>query len=225
MVLVQFTDSDFILPFMLLLHTILHFGRAACPIKHKCFVSIMVTKLFPWAWDQVWESSVQLRRGQPEPEKQEQSSSERISCGLCTVLFKYRNHRICREAALFSLDVRVACTEPHITRADWSVSPHLIITVSCPRVYDTLELDDVLSSVCLYAFIIVSIWLWIGVLGNRLTWVKYFRYLDHKITSRIWIPFVFEVTENILFQQSSHTLKLLGSPPIEQRMNPLFVCK
>lgn len=40
------------------------------------------------------------------------------------------------------------------------MSPRLIITVSCPRVDDTLELDDVLSSVCLYAFIIVSIWLW-----------------------------------------------------------------
>lgn len=83
--------------------------------------------------------------------------------------FKYRNHRTWREAALFSLDVRVACTEPHITGADRSVFPRLVITVSCPRVYDTLQLDDVLSSVCLYAFIIVSIWLQIGVSGNRLT--------------------------------------------------------
>lgn len=43
------------------------------------------------------------------------------------------------------------------------MSPRLIITASCPRADDTLELDDVLSSVCLYAFIIVSIWLWAGL--------------------------------------------------------------
>lgn len=110
---------------------------------------------------------MQLHRGQPEPEEQEQSFSEGISCGLCTVPFKYRNHRTCRKAALLSLDIRVACTELYITGLDRSVSPHLIITVSYSRVYDTL--DDVLSSVCLYAFIIVSIWLQIGISGNRLT--------------------------------------------------------
>lgn len=161
--------------------------------------SVIETKLFPWVCDQVWESSALLLRGQPEPEEQQQSFSEGISCGLCTVPFKYRNHRTWREAALFSLDVRVACTEPHITGADRSVSPHLIITVSCPRVYDTLELDDVLSSVCLYAFIIASIWLQIGVSGNRLTWVKHLRCLDHKNISSLWIPFGFKVTENIMF--------------------------
>lgn len=156
--------------------------------------------------DQVWESSVQLHWGQPEPKEREQSFSGGISCGLCTVPFKYRNHRTWRGRALFSLDVRVACTEPYITGADRSVSPHLIITVSCPRLYDTLELDDVLSSVCLYAFIIMSIWLQIGFLGNRLTWVKHFRCLDHKNSSSLWIPFGFKVTENIMFlTELTHT--------------------
>lgn len=110
-----------------------------------------------------------VQRSYTEDSQEQRSFSERISCGLCTVPFKYRNHRTWREAALFSLDVRAACTEPHITGADRSVFPRLVIAVSCPRVYDTLELDDVLSSVCLYAFIIVSIWLQIGVSGNRLT--------------------------------------------------------
>lgn len=126
-----------------------HFSRAVCHISCIFGVSVIETKLFPWVCDQVWESSGQLHRGQPEPKEQEQSFSEGISCGLCTVPFKYRNHRTWRDPALFSLDVRVACTEPHITRADRSVSPHLIITVSCPTVYDAFELDDVLSSVCL----------------------------------------------------------------------------
>lgn len=156
--------------------------------------------------DQVWESSAQLHRGQPEPKAQEQSFSEGISCGLCTVPFKCRNHRTRREPVLFSLDVRIAHTGPYNTGADRSVSSHLIITVTCPRVYDTLGFDDVLSSVCLYAFIIVSIWLQISISGKTLTRVKHFRCLDHKNISSPWIPFGFIVTGNIMFlKELTHT--------------------
>lgn len=63
-----------------------------------------------------------------------------------------------REAAPFPLDVRAACSEPHIAgRIDQSLLVSLS-PASRPRVYDPPEPDDVLSSVCLYAFLIVSIW-------------------------------------------------------------------
>ena len=85
--------------------------------------------------------------------KQEQIVSEGISCRLCTVPFKNRNHR---EAALFSVDVRTAC---NLVSQDGSISRLIVTSMGY-----ILELDDVLSNVCLYDFffsffLIVSTWL------------------------------------------------------------------
>lgn len=65
-------------------------------------------------------SSLELHRGQPE--LRARTFLERISCGLCTISFKYWNHRTWRKQALFPLDVRVTCTKAHNAgRADQSL--------------------------------------------------------------------------------------------------------
>lgn len=177
----------------------------ACHISYIFTVSVIEIKLVPWVRDQVWESSAQLHRGQPEPKE--------AGAELLRGDFVWTLHRPFQVPKPQDLERTSSVFSWRQSSMHW-ISYHRAgsISLSSSRYYRLRVSDTLEIWWCAIKCLLVCIYYCVHMASDwcfgkkRLTWVKHFRCFDHKNISSLWRSFGFKVTGNIMYlRELSHT--------------------